>query len=58
MEKYLITFRGQNYGTNADNLLEAEMKFIYEYDIQPEDEDDIHVSTFGEIKDDSDIIYF
>lgn len=58
MEKYLITFRGKNYGTNADNLLDAEMKFIYEYDIQPDEEDEIRVSLFGDIKDDGDIIFF
>jgi len=58
MDKYIITFRGQNYATNAENLLQAEMKFIYEYEIKPEDEDEIHVTALGEITDDSDIIYF
>lgn len=58
MEKYLITFHGQNYCTHAENLLEAEMKFIYEYDISPEEEDEMRISTIGEMKDDSDVIYF
>jgi hypothetical protein len=45
MEKYLIVYEGKRYATNADNIEEAEYKFIQNYQIDEEDEVNVIVTA-------------
>lgn len=59
MNGYIIKHKGKVYATNADNLMDAEEKFLQEFGIDPVDYVEvIPLSSIGQENGIKKVIYF